>query len=98
MTDTFLSLASVEERGWFDGTEQKMYNEVSLIDVDGQIYRPDRVMVKNGVVTVIDYKFGEHKQQYVRQVKKYMDVWRRMGYENVSGFLWYVDALRVDVV
>ena len=92
------ALTSVEERGWFDGTEQEMYNEVSLIDVDGQIYRPDRVMVKNGVVTVIDYKFGERKQQYVRQVKKYMDVWRRMGYENVSGFIWYVDALRVDVV
>ena len=92
------ALVSVEDRGWFDGTEQRMYNEVSLIDVDGQTYRPDRVVIKDGRVVVIDYKFGERKQQYVKQVRKYMDVWRRMGYENVSGFLWYVDALRVDVV
>ena len=92
------AISSVEDKGWFDGPWQKMYNEVSLIDVDGQIYRPDRVIVRDHNVIIIDYKFGEHKQQYVKQVRKYMDIWRRMGYQNVSGFLWYVDALRVEVV
>ena len=89
------ALCSVEDRGWFSGDAQKMLNEVSLIDVDGQIYRPDRVVVKDGAVVIVDYKFGNHKQQYIRQVRKYMDIWRRMGYGNVSGFLWYVDALSV---
>ena len=89
------ALCSVEDRGWFSGDAQKMLNEVSLIDIDGQIYRPDRVVVKDGAVVIVDYKFGNHKQQYIRQVRKYMDIWRRMGYGNVSGFLWYVDALSV---
>ena len=49
-------------------------------------------MVEDGEVKVIDYKFGEHYRKYERQVKRYMDMWRRMGYENVSGFLWYLDS------
>ena len=89
------ALESVKDMGWFAPEGRKLYNEVSLIDVDGQIYRPDRVIVNGGKVTVVDYKFGERKQQYIKQVRKYMDIWRRMGYENVSGFLWYVDALSV---
>ena len=85
----------VEERGWFAADMQQMYNEASLIDVDGQIYRPDRVLVKGSEVVVVDYKFGEHQRKYEKQVRKYMDIWRRMGYERVSGFLWYVDASSV---
>jgi hypothetical protein len=33
-------------------------------------------------------------------MKKYADVWRRMGYESVSAFLWYVqngDVVEVEI-
>ena len=86
------AIESVMDRGWFGPGAGKVYNETSLIDTDGQVYRPDRVVVGNGRVMVIDYKFGEHHRQYERQVKKYMDIWKRRGYEDVSGYLWYVDA------
>jgi hypothetical protein len=89
------ALKSVEDRGWFADDVQLMYNEASLIDTDGEIYRPDRVTVRGGKVVIVDYKFGEHQRKYEKQVRKYMDIWRRMGYEDVSGFLWYVDALTV---
>ena len=39
---------------------------------------------------IIDYKFGEHYPKYERQMNKYADVWRRMGSEKVSAYLWYV--------
>ena len=52
-------------------------------------------MIRNGKVVIVDYKFGEHQRKYETQVRKYMDIWHRMGYEGVSGFLWYVDALTV---
>jgi hypothetical protein len=89
------AIDSVHERGWFADDMEHMYNEVSLIDTDGNIYRPDRVMIRGGKVVIVDYKFGEHQKKYEAQVRKYMDIWRRMGYEDVSGFLWYVDALSV---
>ena len=86
------AVAKVDARGWFPENPDALYNETSLIDTDGAVYRPDRVLVNAGKVIVVDYKFGEHRHSYEKQVKRYMDMWRRMGYEDVSGFLWYVDT------
>ncbi len=85
-------IASVKDYGWFDVPGAKVLNESSLIDTDGEIYRPDRVVVKGGGVVIVDYKFGEHRRAYERQLMKYTDIWRRMGYENVSSYLWYVQT------
>ena len=82
-------IASVSDYGWFD-PHVKTFNEVEMADTDGQIYRPDRVVLKDGKVTVIDYKFGEHNPKYLRQVRRYADMWRRMGYDDVSAYIWYV--------
>ena len=73
-------------------------NESSLIDTDGEIYRPDRVVIKGDKVMIIDYKFGEHRRVYERQLLKYADIWRRMGYHEVSSYLWYVHAGEVKPV
>lgn len=81
-------ITQVTDRGWFAGRD--VLNEVELIDTDGNIYRPDKVVKNDGKITVIDYKFGEHDSRYVRQVRKYVDMWRRMGFDDVEGVLWYV--------
>ena len=84
-------ISSVEGYRWFcDGAE--VLNEKSIIDTDGEMYRPDRVVLRDGTVTVVDYKFGEHYRKYERQLLKYADIWRRMGYEEVSAYLWYVQT------
>jgi hypothetical protein len=81
-----------QARGWFPSDRKCIYNEMSLMDVGGQEYRPDRVLVVDGEVVIIDYKFGEHHKKYERQVKQYASLWGRMGYEKIKAFLWYVQA------
>ena len=76
--------------GWFRTRTEEVMNEVSLIDTDGQVYRPDRVERTGGKVVIIDYKFGEHYRKYERQMNKYIQLWRSMGYEDVSAYLWYI--------
>lgn len=76
--------------GWFPEDGAEVLNESELIDTDGNVYRPDRVVIAGGKVSVIDFKFGDHHIKYERQVRKYADIWRRMGYDDVSAFLWYV--------
>ena len=76
--------------GWFQARPEDVMNEISLIDTDGQVYRPDRVEKTGGKVVIVDYKFGEHYRKYERQMNKYVQLWRSMGYENVSAFLWYI--------
>ena len=83
-------IAAAADRGWFPSDAERVLNEASLIDTDGQICRPDRVVIADGKVIIIDYKFGEHHRIYERQLKKYAGIWSRLGYEDVTSYLWYV--------
>ncbi len=82
--------------GWFPDDPLCVFNEAGLIDVDGSIHRPDRVVVSGGKVAVIDYKSGEKRKEYVRQVRRYADIWRRMGYEDVSAYVWYIHTGEIE--
>jgi hypothetical protein len=77
---------------WFSGN-WTLYNECAIIymDKDGlQTRRPDRVMMKEGQVVVVDFKFGKKKAVYHKQVRDYMSLLASMGYTHIRGYLWYV--------
>ncbi|MDD7608770.1 MAG: UvrD-helicase domain-containing protein [Bacteroidales bacterium] len=80
---------------WFS-PELKTLNEVAIIDSFGNTNRPDRVLVdEEGHVTVIDFKFGEEDEKYSGQVRRYMRLFREMGYGEVSGYIWYVPTDKI---
>ncbi len=89
-------------REWFDGSWDCVRNENTIIrpisdltiscDED-LIRRPDRVMLKGNRAIVVDYKFGRREGKeaaYRRQIRRYMDLIRGMGYTECDGYLWYV--------
>ncbi|MCU4157932.1 UvrD-helicase domain-containing protein [Carboxylicivirga sp. A043] len=76
-------------KDWFQ-PQSKIINEGTIMVPSGT-YRPDRVIISDTKVVVVDYKFGELKQEkYALQVKRYMDLLKKMGYENVQGYIWYL--------
>ena len=84
-------LASVTEKGWFS-PESRVLSEAAVIGPDGREYRPDRVVLHpDGAVDVVDYKFGEPNPAYLRQVQRYMQLYRQMGHAKVAGYLWYLE-------
>ena len=84
-------IASVEARGWF-APEARVLNEATVIAPGGGEYRPDRVVLKpDGSVDIVDYKFGARKEAYQRQVQRYVRLYQGMGYEKVTGYLWYLE-------
>ena len=77
---------------WYSGSWE-LYNECAIIYREKgvlQTRRPDRVMMKDGEVIVVDFKFGKKRKTYNKQVKEYMDLLSDMGYEHIRGYLWYV--------
>ena len=80
--------------GWFDD-KWKVKNEASILMADGQLKRPDRVIIDGDVVWVIDYKTGQQSTSHISQVKSYMEVMQLMGYSVVRGFLLYLTSLEV---
>ena len=84
------ALAKPDVAEWFDGS-YRLYNECTILgDSKKKSRRPDRVMVKGDKAVVVDYKFGREDEEYIKQVKEYMELLRSIGYTDVKGYLWYV--------
>jgi len=74
---------------WFN-PENKIINEGTIM-VPAGTYRPDRVILSGDKVIVVDYKFGELKQEkHLQQVRRYMDLLSQMKYTQIEGYLWYL--------
>lgn len=87
-------LADPRVKGWFDkGLE--IYNETSFLMPGSGMKRPDRIILRNGRVTIIDFKFGLESDTHVRQVSQYKYIIEKMGYPVDQAFLWYVDAGKI---
>jgi ATP-dependent exoDNAse (exonuclease V) beta subunit len=83
---------------WFDGRYTVM-NEAEILSSPVASHRPDRVMIKENAVIIVDYKFGlMESRQHHDQVRTYIDLVRRMGYESVEGFLWYITLDKIEEV
>ena len=91
-------IASVSARGWFPDDPSAIRNEVEILDGDGLLHRPDRVVVSGSGAIVIDYKFGEEKPSYRRQVARYKALLTSLGYAPVTGFLWYIRPEGTDII
>lgn len=77
---------------YFEG-DVEVENERDVLVQDQKIARPDRVVFKNGKVTIIDFKTGRAVSSHHRQIKLYGKLYRQMGYENVELVLLYLDPL-----
>ena len=93
-----MRLESVRNMHWFDGSFIH-HNEATVIDSDGNMYRPDRVMIKDDRVVIVDYKFTEiRRSSYREQVSTYKSLMERMGFDDVSGYIWYLGDNTVEEV
>lgn len=92
---------SPEMCDWFSGRWRLLLEEPLLaLDEYGEVHenRMDRVMIDeaNSRAVVLDYKFGTDigslaLSHYQTQVRGYMHLLSRMGYTDVSGYLWLAE-------
>ena len=88
---------------WFDNSWHEVHCEQGVIipeKSDKQstkqlLVRPDRVMSNGERCVIVDYKFGSEQSSHLRQVGRYAELLRRMGYKQVEGYVWYVTSGRI---
>ena len=74
-------------------------NEVEILAGKGLSKRPDRVMIYPDKVVIVDYKFGEKEEKkYHTQVRNYIKLIHKMGYQNVEAYIWYVELDKIEIV
>ena len=87
-----------EVKPWYDEAAE-IKNEVSILFGNGLSKRPDRVIFQQDRVIVIDYKFGEQiNPSHYQQINTYLKLIRQMGYQQVEGFLWYVELGKIEAI
>jgi ATP-dependent helicase/nuclease subunit A len=79
---------------WFE-PGLKIMNEAEILTAEGTARRPDRVIIRDDRVTVIDFKFGKERSGYINQISIYRRLLLDMDYPVVEAFLWYVDINKI---
>lgn len=69
-----------------------IYNERDIITNQGQILRPDRIIInsKNEAV-IIDYKTGKEDKSHTQQLISYQDILESMNLKVIKKFLVYIN-------
>jgi len=77
--------------------EQTLDEREILISASERI-RPDRVIIGQNEVRVIDYKTGLPRKRDVKQIQEYAYALMAMGYQNCKAYLVYTDEIKVQQV
>ncbi len=80
----------------FNGSA-KVLNEAEIVDNEGAVYRPDRVIISNQNVTILDFKTGQNSEKYKQQLSEYKKLFSLMEYKNVKAYLVFISE-KIDVI
>lgn len=76
----------------------RVLNERSIVDKNGKIFRPDRIVLHKDKAVVIDFKTGVAYESHQEQINNYKNLLNEIGYDDVKAFVVYVQMDQVDVM
>ena len=90
-------ISNLKIKHWFDGS-YKVKNETSIL-YNNEVKRPDRLMISEKELVIVDYKFGEiESSSYKKQLKDYRNSLELMGYKNIKSYIWYFNKNKITEV
>lgn len=81
-------------KGLFE-VESDVLNEREILTPDGNMHRPDRVVYLSDRVVILDYKTGIPLETHNKQIKRYVNLFKEMGFERVEALLVYIEKNEV---
>ena len=83
----------------FFSEEVKVYNEKELLTVNNSIIIPDRLVIKDNLTTIIDYKTGAESHTHINQLRLYENELQNLGFKIEKKILVYInDAVLVKEI
>jgi ATP-dependent exoDNAse (exonuclease V) beta subunit len=68
-----------------------VFNEQTIIQKQGQLVKPDRMVLKNNAdMYLLDYKTGKYLPKHQQQLQSYQEAIEQMGYKVVKKSLIYI--------
>ncbi len=80
---------------WFmpEGKNDIVFTEYEIVDRWGNTHRPDRIVLREKLVEIIEFKTGEkYADEHIRQVKTYAELVKSLYPDRpIRSFLFYID-------
>ncbi|MGL2962498.1 UvrD-helicase domain-containing protein [Flavobacterium sp. RSB2_4_14] len=75
----------------FFSENNKILNEKTIIQKDGGLVKPDRMVITNkNEIYLLDYKTGENQAKYKQQLENYQNAIEKMGFKVTKKALVYI--------
>ena len=71
------------------------FNEQELIDQDGKLLIPDKIIQRDEDIIVVDFKTGQATPRHKKQISEYIQTLKQMGYKMVRGELFYTEEAEI---
>lgn len=82
---------------WFDPAQVSL-NEQGILLPGGRQKRPDRILINKQESVVVDFKTGEERDSYSKQVKEYMELVTTLTSMPCKGYLCYLETGKIEEV
>lgn len=88
---TISEIVNHDELKLFFSKEDKILNEKTIIQKEGSLVKPDRMVVtKQKEIYLLDYKTGSHQAKYTLQLENYQNAIEKMGFRVTKKALVYI--------
>lgn len=97
MSDLKKILSDSIASAWYD-EQVRTLCEREMIAIDGTTLRPDRVIVHDDRIVVVDYKTGKESRKHAEQVNQYKSQLQQIYNVPVEGYLLYTEGPTIVAV
>lgn len=98
MRDVQAVLAGASSFGWFEKSKT-IFCEREILARDGRLFRPDRVVLHETHIDLIDYKTGVEREEHQHQIREYSSLLQSIYKKEVRANLVYVqDEVHIRTV
>lgn len=89
--DRIFSTISNPQLSAFFTKDWELKSESAILTPSGNVFRPDRVLIKNNLAVLIEFKTGIPLPSHSKQLQLYADLLNEMSYQVIHKFLVYID-------
>ncbi len=85
----------------FFTTKYQIKTEAEILTIEGEKKIPDRLLISENELIVLDFKFGSPRQEHIAQVQEYKNLLQSINeFKNkkIIGYLFYAEDLRLQSV
>jgi hypothetical protein len=77
---------------------QTKYNETEILSSSGKVLRPDRIIIENDCIDIVDFKTGKKTESHEKQLEEYALSLYELGYKQVNKHLVYINPIEVITI